>query len=129
MPYLQAIVEKSNSALNRANIANVQREWFAPGRSLSTAVTQAADAVPVHVPGMQFTGTEQAFIDAMPKAIQETIREAIYQALGENLPIQVLWMPAYDFEVSVTSVPGTAESIGGVSILVKTRYASDMKIP
>ena len=41
MPLYQAAVEKTNVALNRQNIANINKDWFAPGTNLAVAASQA----------------------------------------------------------------------------------------
>lgn len=134
MPLYQAIVEKTNVALNRENVENINPAWFAPGTNLAIAASQAASINPAAEanPNLNFTSTEQGVINGLPEVIKEVLRAAVYAALGNNdgaLPVQLVWMPGYDFEVSITAAPGIKNSIGGVNIVLRTRYHTDLAIP
>lgn len=134
MPLYQAAVEKTNVALNRENVANIDRAWFAPGTNLAVAASQAAGANPATEanPNLNFTGTEQGVINGLPEVIKEVMRAAVYAALGNAdgpLPVQLVWMPGYDFELSITATPGVKNSIGGVNMVLRTRYHTDLAIP
>lgn len=134
MPLYQAAVEKTNVALNRQNVANIHRGWFEQGTNLAVAMSQAASANPAAAanPNLNFTGAEQGVINAFPEVIKEVMRAAIYGALGNAdgpLPVQLVWMPGYDFEVSITATPGVKNSIGGINMVLRTRYHTDLAIP
>jgi hypothetical protein len=131
MPLFQAAVEKTNVALSRGNIDNVDPAWFGAGQDLGMAVSLAAAANPRVGAEATLTPDEQSAIATIPVGLREAMRAAIQSALqneGGRVPVQVLWMPGYDYEVTITWTPGIAGSIGGVSILIKSRYISDLAI-
>ena len=132
MPYIQAAVEKANLAFGRNNIGNIDPAWFSPGQDLAMGMSLAAAANPATTARDNFTNEEQTMISRFPSAIKEAVRATIHSSLTdpvERVPVQFVWMPAYDFEVTITSVPGIPDSRGGISVLVKSRYATDLKIP
>lgn len=113
MPQFQAMVERANMAFNRENLANVRRELFAPGASLSEAARTM---------GIAGDDREEGFLRALQPAVKEGIRSAIYASITGSppIPVQFLWMPAGHEEVRTASVPGSSKSIGGTSVLLHT---------
>ena len=118
MPYFQAMVERANATFNRDTMGAVNAALFAPGADV------VASLVAIRVIR---TDAERTFVEALPSTVKETIRGAIYDGLtadpakGEPpVPIQFLWMPAGHVDVVVSSVKGTAQSIGGISVLIHT---------
>ena len=91
-------------------------EMFAPGREF----TEAADAL--GVTRMEGVG---GYIEKMPPSIIESLRAAIYSGLTRNMAVTVSWAPAYDYEVNVWEAPGTDETAGGITVLLKSRYPKD----
>ncbi len=57
--------------------------------------------------------------------------EAVRALLAENarqeepLPVTVAWAPGYDDETTLWQVADTATSRGGITIMVRSRYADD----
>jgi hypothetical protein len=113
MPQFQAMVERANATFNRDTMGGVNAAFFAPGADV------VASLVALNVIR---TPAERAFVDALPSAVKETVRGSIHDGLTGSppVPVQFLWMPAGHVEVRVTSVPGSASSIGGISVLLHT---------
>jgi hypothetical protein len=123
MPQFQAAVEKTNVALGRDNIENIDPAWFGEGQDLAMGVSLAAAANPKVGASANITAGEQGAIGTIPVALREAMRSAIHSALTDaagRVPVQVLWMPAAAYEVTITSTPGVPGSIGGVSILLRS---------
>ncbi len=116
MPMMQAMVERANHRFNRENIESMRKESasLAPGEDLAAGARAL---------GIAANGREEAFLRAWPPGIREAIRAAVYDALVRPdgpLPVQFTWSPAYDYEVTVWEVAGTAESMGGMTIALKS---------
>lgn len=116
MPMMQAMVERANQRFNRENIKAMQ----AQSASLAAGTDLAAGARAL---GIAASGREEEFLRAWPAGIKEAIRAAVFDALtrpGGPLPVQFTWAPAYDYEVAVWEVAGTAESMGGMTIALRS---------
>lgn len=116
MPMMQAMVERANHRFNRDNM----KETRALSESLSPGNDLAAGARAL---GIAASGREEQFLRSWPAALKEAIRAAVYDALVRAdgpLPVQFTWSPAYDYEVTVWEVAGTPESIGGITIALKS---------
>ncbi len=115
MPMMQAMVERANQRFNRENIKDVaaRRDALAPGADLA----DGARAL-----GVASDGREQEFLRSWPAGVKEAIRAAVYSAVTRPegpLPVQFVWAPGYDFEVTVWEVAGTPESLGGMTIALR----------
>jgi hypothetical protein len=124
MPGLQTILSKLNSAFSEDGIERMvaQRDRFAQGQSLFTGVVVGT--------GMRLHDQWKAYLDRIPKSIQEAIRATIYQALSPDAPTQITfaWAPNYDYELTIWYAPNvraTQEGLatkGGITILLKSTY-------
>jgi len=114
MPYMQAMVDSANTALNRDNIGSFSATQVAPGLTLSDAVAS--------IPGVVMGVKARAYLDSWPLGLQEVVRGAVHSAVTRKLPVTFAWMPGYDFKVTVTEAPGNPDSIGGMTILLESRY-------
>ncbi|HEY8003754.1 MAG TPA: hypothetical protein VIE16_05965 [Phenylobacterium sp.] len=124
MPRFQALVGKLNARLGKDEISNTiaAREAFAPGRPFHVALADMI-AEPKTVEHRTFS----AFVGRIPAGIQETLRSTIYHALGTSPPTLVTfaWAPSYDYEMTIWQAPDTAETLGGITVLIKSRYPDD----
>lgn len=113
MPSMQAMVERSNLKFNRENISEFNAQWLAPGVSLAEGAQSGGIAV---------TDAEVQYLQALPAGHQEVIRAALYSAVMRELPVTLAWAPAFDFSVTVWEVATTAQSVGGMTLLVRGPY-------
>lgn len=124
MPRFQALVGELNAGFGKEQIFRTSelREGFAPGQPLHLALAGLA-AEPNSVEHRKFA----AFVQRAPGGIQETLRSTIYYALGTSPPTLVTfaWAPAYDYEMTIWQAPDTAETLGGITVLLKSRYPDD----
>ncbi len=98
----QQMVAQTNDVLSAASTIKLVREYpdaFAMLAEPGSLVEVARDVLKVGRSGLDY-------LSAMPTAIQEAIRAAIYEALTERKgkpakPVQVSYMPSYDFGVQV----------------------------
>jgi hypothetical protein len=114
MPYMQAMVESANTALNRNNIGSFSTNQVAPGTTLSGAVAT--------IPGVVLGVNAKAYLDSWPVGLQEVVRGAVYSAVARKLPVTFAWMAGYDFKVTITEAPGIPDSIGGMTILLESPF-------
>jgi len=119
MPYMQAMVESANTALNRNNIGNFNAAQVAPGAVPSNMILSAAVS---SLPEVVLKDAARAYLDSWPLGLQETVRAAVYSAVTRKLPVTFAWMPGYDFKITVTEAPGIPDSVGGMTILLESRY-------
>jgi hypothetical protein len=130
MPALQTVFTKLNEKFQPNNIAKlaVDAERFAPGEPLS---------IDWLVPDDKTLQTVwKAYMRTIPLVFHEAVRGAIYHALngkhtlkakGDRAPTQITfaWAPAYDNEITIWQAPDTAETKGGITVVVKGRYPAD----
>ena len=120
MPIMQTLLGELNHVFRESRIQDLASrvEDFAPGKPLHNALTTQAS--PLH-------GSVVNLLQAMPGSIHEVIRSTIYYALKTQPPtlISFAWAPGYDYEVTVWQAPDTAQTRGGITVLVKSRYPSD----
>lgn len=111
MPGFQLMVYRLNKLFEPDFIDQLNPELIAPGQSVEEAL-QAREVVQ--------TNTELAYLMAWPEGIREAVRAVAYSALTRTprVPITFAWAPAYDYEVTIWDVAGTAESRGGITILL-----------
>jgi len=119
MPYMQAMVDSANTALNRTNIGSFDHSMVKPGAVPSNIGLSAAVS---GLPGAQLSNEARAYLDSWPLGLQETVRAAVYSAATRKLPVAFAWMPGYDFKVTVTEAPGIPGSIGGMTIILESKY-------
>lgn len=72
----------------------------------------------------------QAYLDALPLGIQETIRATVYMALRSDPPKQMnfVWAGAYDYKIEFTETFDTYQSprtAGVIGVTLSGRYPDD----
>ena len=122
MPRMQTAVSAMNSTFGAEQIGEVDPEPFAPGGDGAATLSEAFQAV-----GVDLDGATAGFVDAWPTAIQAAVRAAVFENLSRDgrVPITFAWAPGYDFEVSMWDVRDSSETVGGMTILFKSRYPDD----
>jgi hypothetical protein len=117
VPVFQEVSERLNYRFNRLNIGDVQKSQFGPGELLDMFEEQ----------GLITSPQASEFIKTIPDSIKAAIRAVYASAVNREsqVPVTIAWMPGYDYEVTVSESAGTADSIGGITILVRTRYPGD----
>ncbi len=65
-----------------------------------------------------------------PKSHQAALFAVVRSALERDVPVPVLmaWQPSYDHELTVTEFQDTADEVCGVTVLLKSRHASDPRM-
>src|SRR5512143_1955370 len=120
MPYMQAYVEKANAALNSNSIKSFNPGVLMPGAVAPNMILSAA----LQSIGVDITRDATTYLDSWPSGLQEMVRAAVYSAVMQQLPVTFAWMPGYDFKVTATVAPGIPGSIGGMTILLESKYPS-----
>jgi hypothetical protein len=125
MPALQTTLHGMNKAFGPEQInetRSTQNHKFAPGQPLHTALAdQGAE------PGTELHRFLREHLRKMPAAMAESVRAAVHAALNTEPPTHIAfaWAPGYDWEATIWQAPDTAETKGGVTILIKSRYPAD----
>ena len=122
MPWMQKILGRLNHAFSHENISSLveQRELFAPGGDWVANLSG--------LPEGDVPSGLTSYLAALPAGLREVLRALIYEDLGRGgnaLPVTFAWAPAYDFELQVWECPGTAGSLGGITVMVRSRYPGD----
>lgn len=122
MPAMQAMTERANVLFNRENIDKIDPQLLAPGVDLPTAAREL---------GIAATEAEVAFLSTWPAGLQEALRATLYSALttAPRLPVTLAWAPGYDYEMNLFQAAGTAQSIGGTTVTLRSRYPGDAAPP
>lgn len=117
MPFFQEMGEALNARFNRQNIGSVRKGGFAPGELQDFFQAE----------GIIRDERAADFLRTIPDSIRASIRAVYESAVNREppVPVTISWMPGYDYEVTVSESAGTPESIGGITILVRTRYPGD----
>lgn len=63
------------------------------------------------------------FLDAIPPAVASAFVAAVARALDDRVQVQVMWLPGYDFELTVSDVRREASVVG---IVLRTPFAADL---
>ena len=119
MPTFQGIAERMNALLNREHIEGIDGSLIKLEEPLTDEALQEM--------GIVVTDLELAYMRTWPDSLKMAIRAVVYSALNREprLPVTFAWAPGYDFELTVTEARGTAQSIGGITILIRSRYPDD----
>jgi hypothetical protein len=110
-----------NVAFGAANIGELDPAPFAPGGDagrLSEALRAA---------GVDLDDATAAYVEGWPTALKAAVQAAIFENLSRDgrVPITFAWAPGYDYEVSIWDVRDASETVGGMTILFKSRYPDD----
>ena len=123
MPAMQTTLHGLNASFGPANVGNTaaQQAQFAHGAPYQQSLADLGSSDPV------LNRALREYLKKMPGGISETLRSAIHYALGTTPPTNVTfaWAPAYDWEITVWQAPDTAQTKGGITVLVKSRYPDD----
>lgn len=121
MPSAQRMVEVANEFWRRDNLGNIDRAWFLPRDRGAAGPT--SDYTQRLARGNEF---DLGVAGGFPPGMSEMLRALyLYNLDGPRLGIQFVWMPAYDWELSVAECPGTPDSPGAFSVLIRGRYPRD----
>ena len=114
MPALQTAMTKLNSSFAPGEI-----DKFAPGKTM--------DAGLITQPGTVLHKALESYIATLPGSFHESLRSVIYYALTQKPPIPVTfsWAPGYDYEFNLWHAPDAAETRGGITVMIKSRYPAD----
>ncbi len=123
MPVMQTMLNELNRKFGKDDIGALaaERDKYAPGRQLVGALVAG---------GTPLEPAFKAYLAQLPGAIHETLRGVIHHALSTSPPTQITfaWAPAYDYEITIWQAPDTAQTKGGITVLIKSRYP-DVKHP
>jgi hypothetical protein len=123
MPAMQTTLHGLNASFGPGNVANAagQQAQFAHGAPYQQTLANMGSSDPV------LNRALREYLKKMPGGISETLRSAIHYALGTTPPTNVTfaWAPSYDWEITVWQAPDTAQTKGGITILIKSRYPDD----
>lgn len=114
MPFLQAIAERANHQFSRENISNVDG-----GRLAATSLGALASGL-----GIARSKTETDYLDAWPPALQAAVRAVLQSAVARQprVPVTIAWVPGYDYEVDVWESKSVKNSIGAITIVLRSPY-------
>lgn len=114
MPFLQAMAERANERFNRENISNVDA-----GRLAATSLGALASGL-----GIARNKTEADYLDAWPQSLQAAVHAVLQSAVERQprVPVTIAWVPGYDYEVDVWESKSVKNSIGAITILLRSAY-------
>jgi hypothetical protein len=122
MPRMQTAVSSMNTTFGPERIVDMDTAPFAAGGDGAETLSRAFVAV-----GVDLDDATVDYIDTWPSAIQAAVRATIFDNLTRDgrVPITFAWAPGYDFECTVWDVRDSTETVGGITVLFKSRYPSD----
>lgn len=114
MPFLQAMAERANELFNRENIARVDASHLA-----KTSLSALASGL-----GIARNKLETDYLDAWPHALQAAVRAVLQSAVERRpaVPVTISWVPGYDYEVDVWESKSVKNSIGAITLLLRSPY-------
>jgi hypothetical protein len=117
VPIFQEMTETLNRRFNRENIASFRKGEFAPGELVDIFQSE----------GLIRSDLQAEFVRSIPESLRAALRAIYTSAVNRSppVPVTIAWMPGYDYEVTVSESAGTPDSIGGITVLVRTRYPRD----
>jgi hypothetical protein len=121
---MQTTLIELNAAFRESNVNDLVAKGpiFAPGQPLHDALAGLAAA-----PGSVEHRAFRNYLAQLPGSISEALRATIHHALSTSPPtlITFAWAPSYDYELTCWQAPDTAETKGGITVVIKSRYPSD----
>jgi len=119
MPTFQTMVNRANALFHPDNIDQLDPARVAPGMSISD---------PLKDRGIARSDRELAYFMSWPESLRDALQAIVRSALSRKprLPVTFAWAPGYDYELTMWEAPGTAESAGGITILLRSRYPADI---
>lgn len=120
MPRMQTAVSALNASFGPEGIRDIDPTPFLAGSG--TSLSEALLAT-----GVGIDRATAAYIEGWPSGIQAAVKAVIADNLMRDgtVPITFAWAPGYDFEVSIWDVLDTTETVGGITMLFKSRYPDD----
>ena len=120
MPLMQTALSALNTSFGGQNLGAIDPGLFDPAGE-GTLVEGFLRA------GVELDEPTQAFIGTWPSALQAALQAAIFENLRRSgsVPITFAWAPGYDYELSMWDVRDSAQSAGGITVLLKSRYPDD----
>ena len=125
MPMFQAMSERANARFNRERIHEVDTAHFGLQRNaVATGITLSALATSL---GIAMTAAEKKYLNTWPPALQEVLRAALLSAVNRTprMPVTISWAPGYDYEVNLWESRAAGKSMGGLTILLRSRYPDE----
>ena len=123
MPFFQAMASRANTAftpekLEKAEVRQAMKSAFGDGKTLVESLKELK---------VVRTADEEAFLSGFPSGLLAAVGAVLTDnaAKATPLPVTVAWAPGYEDEVSFWVVEDTATSRGGITIMVRSRYADD----
>ena len=110
-----------NTAFGADNIGELDPAPFAPGGDAGRLSES------FRMSGVDFDDATAAYVDGWPSALQAAVQAAIFQNLSRDgrVPITFAWAPGYDYEVTMWDVRDSSETVGGMTVLFRSRYPDD----
>jgi hypothetical protein len=112
MPALQVTFAELNARFGPDAIKELTPDLFAEGNRLS-------ELLPDDLQPLGFA------LDSLPSGIHEAIRAILRDAVTREMPVTIAWAPGYDYKLNVWDVSSTDDTLGGITLLVETRYPDD----
>jgi hypothetical protein len=114
MPFLQRMAERANDRFNRDNIDNVEADRLAT-KSLAALATGL---------GIARSKAETEYLETWPRSLQAAVAAVLQSAVERQprVPVTIAWTPAYDYEVDVWESKSVKDSIGAITILLRSPY-------
>jgi hypothetical protein len=112
MPALQVTFSDLNGKFGPDGIKVLTPDLFSEGTRLS-------GLLPDELQPLGFA------LDALPSGIHEAIRAILRDAVTREMPVTIAWAPGYDYKLNVWDVSSTDDTLGGITMLVETRYPDD----
>jgi hypothetical protein len=116
MPAMQTMLTDLNQRFGPEGIRAISTELLARDE---LRLSEVATAVGTFGPGLA------RYLDELPPAIHDAILGVIRSAVARSMPITFAWAPGYDHELSVWDVADTADTTGGITVLMRSRYPAD----
>jgi hypothetical protein len=122
MPRMQTAVSALNVTFGAERIGEVDAGSFAARGEGAETLSRAFVAA-----GVDLDDATAAFMDTWPSATQAALRAAVFENLSRDgrVPITFAWAPGYDFELTIWDVRDSSETVGGMTILFRSRYPGD----
>ena len=117
MPRMSRTIEMVNFALSGEQVVTKSVEDFVDPQGNLLSLIEGL--------GAQSMGADD-IIANWPASQVDAIWAAVRSAVGRDVPVNVAWLPGYDYEVTISEWKDVAaEDVCGVTIILRSRHASD----
>ena len=123
--YVMPMLNQASAILStKMSQANISATAAAEAHSFA-ALPLPADVVYPNNPARR--AKLQAYLDALPPGIQESIRATIYFALKSNppKPVAFAWRGGYDYRLEMDETYDAGPTVGTIGITLVGRYPDD----